>query len=177
VGGKFTALGPDFRRWTTHDSDIALVITQASDHLLSYDRMAMRKRVEEELAEGNYSFSYFGPDSSLFTDLEQLFENYSGLGSRRFRKYLHDGQEAERYDQQAGTFAPWEDLPADTDLLFHEGLHGAIKTETEDVASHVDQLIGVVPVINLEWIQKLHRDKLARGYSTGRDRHHSPANA
>ena len=26
--------------------------------------------------------------------------------------------------------------------------------------------IGVVPVINLEWIQKIHRDKASRGYST-----------
>jgi phosphoribulokinase len=26
-------------------------------------------------------------------------------------------------------------------------------------------LIGVVPIINLEWIQKLHRDKAARGHS------------
>ena len=34
-----------------------------------------------------------------------------------------------------------------------------------DIARHVDLLIGVVPVINLEWIQKLHRDKSTRGYS------------
>ena len=35
-----------------------------------------------------------------------------------------------------------------------------------DVAKHPDLLIGVVPVINLEWIQKLHRDRSMRGYST-----------
>jgi phosphoribulokinase len=34
------------------------------------------------------------------------------------------------------------------------------------VARHPDLLVGVVPVINLEWIQKLHRDKALRGYST-----------
>ena len=38
--------------------------------------------------------------------------------------------------------------------------------EGVDVAQHVDLLIGVVPVINLEWIQKIHRDKSTRGYST-----------
>ena len=35
-----------------------------------------------------------------------------------------------------------------------------------DIASHVDLRIGVVPIINLEWIQKIHRDKAQRGYST-----------
>ena len=35
-----------------------------------------------------------------------------------------------------------------------------------DIAQHPDLLIGVVPVINLEWIQKLWRDKAKRGYST-----------
>jgi phosphoribulokinase len=39
-------------------------------------------------------------------------------------------------------------------------------TEKVDVAQHADLLIGVVPVINLEWTQKLHRDKAKRGYST-----------
>src|SRR4029079_5560015 len=34
-----------------------------------------------------------------------------------------------------------------------------------DVGRHVDLLIGVTPVVNLEWIQKLHRDKSTRGYS------------
>jgi len=29
----------------------------------------------------------------------------------------------------------------------------------------VDLLIGVVPIINLEWIQKIHRDTAERGYS------------
>jgi phosphoribulokinase len=131
-----------------------------------YDRLAMREKMEEELTQGNYSFSHFGPDSNLFAELEALFESYGRHGTGRFRKYLHDDLEAESYGQAPGTFTPWEDLPSDTDLLFYEGLHGAIRTETEDVARHVDLLIGVVPVINLEWIQKLHRDKLARGYST-----------
>lgn len=64
-----------------------------------------------------------------------------------------------------GTFTEWEDLPVGTDCLFYEGLHGAVQTETVDVARHVDLLIGVVPTINLEWIQKLHRYTKLRGYS------------
>ena len=57
-------------------------------------------------------------------------------------------------------------MPEGSDLLFYEGLHGAVMTETVNVAQHADLKIGVVPVINLEWIQKLHRDRADRGYST-----------
>ena len=39
-------------------------------------------------------------------------------------------------------------------------------TDEVDIAQHADLLIGVVPVINLEWIQKIHRDQATRGYST-----------
>ena len=50
--------------------------------------------------------------------------------------------------------------------MFYEGLHGAAACEGIDVAAHADLKVGVVPIINLEWIQKLHRDKAQRGYST-----------
>ena len=86
-------------------------------------------------------------------------------GTCRVRKYLHDQEEAAPFGQEPGTFTPWEDIPPGSDLLFYEGLHGGLKTEEVDVARHVDLLIGVVPTINLEWIQKLHRDKTARGHS------------
>ena len=36
-----------------------------------------------------------------------------------------------------------------------------------DARSRADLKIGVVPVINLEWIQKIHREKEQRGYSEG----------
>ena len=39
-------------------------------------------------------------------------------------------------------------------------------TETANLAKLADLKIGVVPVINLEWIQKIHRDRASRGYST-----------
>ena len=131
-----------------------------------YDRAEMAQRMTEETAAGNHAFSHFGPAANLFEELEALFRDYAAEGSGRFRKYLHDDEEAAPYDQQPGTFTPWQDVPPDADLLFYEGLHGAIRTDRVDVARYPDLLIGVVPVINLEWIQKIHRDKSARGYST-----------
>jgi len=136
------------------------------DSFHRFDRQDMKQRMAEELSRGNQSFSHFGPDSNLFEELETLFREYGERGTGRFRKYLHDDQEAAPYGQPPGTFTPWEDLKPDTDLLFYEGLHGAIATNGVDVARHVDLSIGVVPVINLEWIQKLHRDKEKRGYTT-----------
>jgi phosphoribulokinase len=50
--------------------------------------------------------------------------------------------------------------------LFYEGLHGGVVTDRINVAQYVDVLVGVVPIVNLEWIQKIHRDKMVRGYST-----------
>jgi len=131
-----------------------------------YDRAEMKARMTEELARGNQHFSHFGPENNLFEELEALFRSYANTGTGRTRKYLHDEAEAALYGLKAGTFTAWEELPADTDVLFYEGLHGAVVSDKVNIAQHVDLLIGVVPVINLEWIQKLHRDKAARGYST-----------
>jgi len=131
-----------------------------------YNRAEMREKMAEETARGNHHFSHFGPETNLFEELEALFRAYGESGRGRSRKYLHDKDEAAPFAQEPGTFTPWEDLPADTDLLFYEGLHGAVTTDTVNVARHADLLIGVVPVMNLEWIQKLHRDRAARGYST-----------
>ncbi len=136
------------------------------DSFHRYDRKEMREHQAEAERAGNRHFSHFGPDTNLFGELEQLFRSYSETGSGKRRKYLHDAGEAKPYNQEPGTFTGWEDLPADTDLLFYEGLHGAVKTADVDVARYPDLLIGVVPVINLEWIQKLYRDKHVRGYST-----------
>jgi phosphoribulokinase len=130
-----------------------------------YDRAQMKQRMADEVARGNQGFSHFGPESNLFAELEALFRQYAESATGRYRKYLHDDAEAAPYGQPPGTFTAWEDLPADTDLLFYEGLHGAVAHGEIDVGRHVDLLIGVVPVINLEWIQKLHRDKKMRGYS------------
>jgi phosphoribulokinase len=131
-----------------------------------HDRAAMKQKMAEELARGNQHVSHFGPENNLFEELEALFRDYAASGRGRTRKYLHNAEEAAPYAQQPGTFTPWQEIEPDTDLLFYEGLHGGVVTDKVNVARHVDLLIGVVPVINLEWIQKLHRDRAARGYST-----------
>jgi phosphoribulokinase len=130
-----------------------------------YDRDGMRAKMEEAQAKGATNFSHFGPEANLFEELETLFRVYGESGIGKARKYLHEEEEAALHQQRAGTFTPWEDLPAGTDMLFYEGLHGAVVTDRVNVATHADLLIGVVPVINLEWVQKLHRDRLVRGYS------------
>jgi phosphoribulokinase len=130
-----------------------------------YDRLEMRAQMAEAQKRGHTSFSHFGPEANLFEEIETLFQQYSETGTGTVRRYLHNEEEAAPYGQKPGTFTPWEPIPEGTDMMFYEGLHGAVKTETVDVARHADLLIGVVPIINLEWIQKLHRDKSARGHS------------
>ena len=131
-----------------------------------YDRTEMKQQMTEALARGNQHLSHFGPENNLFAELESLFLTYSESGAGRIRKYLHNAEEAVPHQKQPGTFTDWEDLQSGSDLLFYEGLHGAIVTDKVNVAQHADLLIGVVPVINLEWIQKLHRDRGTRGYTT-----------
>ncbi len=142
----------------------AAVIEGDSFH--RFDRKEMKLRLAEAEKAGNRHFSHFGPENNLFSELEALFRDYAESGTGKSRKYLHDAEEAAPYRQEPGTFTPWESLAGDTDLLFYEGLHGAVVTPEVDIARHPDLLIGVVPVINLEWIQKLYRDKKQRGYST-----------
>ncbi|MCX2862217.1 phosphoribulokinase [Paucibacter sp. PLA-PC-4] len=136
------------------------------DSFHRYDRAEMKARQAEAERAGNGHFSHFGPENNLFAELEQLFRSYGECGQGRYRHYLHDADEAAPYQQPPGTFTPWQDLAPDTQLLFYEGLHGAVVTPEVDIARHPDLLIGVVPVINLEWIQKIWRDKSKRGYST-----------
>jgi phosphoribulokinase len=128
-----------------------------------YDREKMQEKMIDMQRQGYANFSHFGPEANLFEELEALFREYGERGSGRVRRYLHNEEEARPYGLKAGMFTPWEDLAAGTNVLFYEGLHGAVKTEKVNIARHADLLIGIVPSINLEWIQKLHRDKCARG--------------
>ncbi|MBK8337134.1 MAG: phosphoribulokinase [Sterolibacteriaceae bacterium] len=136
------------------------------DSFHKFDRKEMKVAIAEAAKRGNHHFSHFGPESNLFEEIEALFREYGQSGGGKVRKYLHDDEEAAPYKQEPGTFTAWEDIAPGTDLLFYEGLHGAVKTDKVDVGRHVDLKIGVVPIINLEWIQKLHRDKTQRGYTT-----------
>ena len=134
------------------------------DSFHRYEREAMRNLMAEHAARGE-NLSHFGPEANLFAELEEVFRLYGETGKGKIRKYLHNEEEAAPYRENPGEFTPWEDIPAGTDALFYEGLHGGIVTDSVNVARHVDLLVGVVPIINLEWIQKLHRDKKTRGYS------------
>ena len=133
------------------------------DSFHRFDRFEMREAVAEALEDGG-NLSHFGAEANLFRELEDLFRQYGETGTGKRRYYLHSEEEAKPFNQQPGTFTPWEDIASNTDLLFYEGLHGGVHTEEVDIAQHVDLLIGVVPIVNLEWIQKIHRDTKERGY-------------
>lgn len=140
-----------------------LVIEGDSYH--RYDRVAMKAAMEKAETAGNTSFSHFGPEANVFDKLSETFESYGKNGSCERRYYLHSEEEAQPFGQKPGEFTAWEQIDAGTDLLFYEGLHGGVATDDVDVSKHVDLLIGVVPIVNLEWIQKIHRDCEQRGYS------------
>ncbi len=127
------------------------------DSFHRYNRIEMKQMIEHADREGK-TLSHFGPEANLFDKLEELFRVYSQTGTGNRRYYLHNEAEAEPYGQEPGTFTDWAPLPENTDLLFYEGLHGGVVTKDANVAQWVDLLIGVVPSVNLEWIQKINRD-------------------
>jgi phosphoribulokinase len=130
-----------------------------------YDRDEMAATMAAAESAGNHHFSHFGPEANLFDELAAVFAEYGERGTGRTRHYVHDEAEAETYGSPPGTFSAWEEFEPGSDVLFYEGLHGAVVTDTVDVAQHVDLKIGVVPVVNLEWIQKIERDRSTRGHS------------
>ena len=130
-----------------------------------FERAEMRDRVRKaDLGEGP-RISHFGPASNLLADLAGTFSEYGQTGQGKVRRYVHDEIEAKELASPPGSFTPWAPMDPASDLLFYEGLHGGYVGDAADVARHVDLLAGVVPIINLEWIQKLHRDQNMRGYS------------
>ncbi|MEU4217303.1 phosphoribulokinase [Actinoplanes sp. NPDC026623] len=162
-GAGTTSVTRTFQHIFRREGLTAAIVEGDSFH--RYDREEMKRATAAAAATGNPNFCHFGPEANLLPELAGLFEEYGKTGTGRLRRYLHDDEEAAPFGQDAGTFTPWESIPPGTDLLFYEGLHGAIVTPDADVARHADLRIGVVPIINLEWIQKLHRDRTQRGYS------------
>ena len=140
------------------------------DSFHRYDRATMREQMDQAHRDGVY-FSHFGEAANQFELLEQLFRTYGETGAGQKRFYLHNDEEAQQHSERlgatlhSGQFSPWEDTGSDTDLLFYEGLHGLVKNDDVDMTRYVDLKVGVVPVVNLEWIQKIHRDSAERGYS------------
>ena len=129
-----------------------------------YNRIDMAEKVAEEQRLGNPNFTHFAEDANELERLEAVFAQYGATGTGQTRSYVHDDQEAAEFGVPPGHFTEWREIE-ESDLLFYEGLHGCAKTATVDLAQHADLKIGVVPVINLEWIQKIHRDRATRGYS------------
>jgi len=142
----------------------AASVTGDAFHRLN--RAEMRDELARRTEAGDHTFSHFSLDANVLDALEALLRSYGETGTGRIRHYCHDEEDQRRYGVAPGNFTAWEDVPEGTDLLFYEGLHGAVCIDGLDIARHVDLKIGVVPVINLEWIQKIHRDRAARGYTT-----------
>jgi phosphoribulokinase len=168
-GAGTTTVKRAFEHVFRRESLTPVVIEGDSFHSLS--RMEFREAVKKAEAAVNISFSNFGPEANHFDKLGELFKTYGESGTGKKRYYIHSDQEAAEHNARLNTnltpgeFTPWEDIPAGTDLLFYEGLHGLVKTDTIDASAHVDLGVGVVPIINLEWIQKIFRDNAERGYS------------
>lgn len=136
--------------------------------------------LENAHASGRH-LSWFGPECNHFAELEALFRGYARSGGGMLREYAHNEKHATKLGIPVGEFSDWKPLPPGSDLLFYEGQHGGVVAQTwtrrkvdtrhfptgidrrvnargVDVAQYVDLLIGIVPAINLEWIQKIHRD-------------------
>jgi len=125
-----------------------------------YNRLEFRKQAKEQEATGK-RLSHFSDEANLFDKIAELFDSYQRTGKGMARTYVHDDEEAKVYGVEAGQFTEWREIGEGSDLLFYEGLHGGV----EEVRPYVDLMLGVVPVVNLEWIQKIHRDTEMRGYS------------
>lgn len=146
----------------------AAIIEGDSYH--KYNRAEMRAMMKEASEQGR-NLSHFGLEANVLDKLETLFREYGETGSGQRRYYLHSSEEAEHHNGRLGTsnqpgeFTPWESIEGGTDMLFYEGLHGAVVDKDINLAQYADLLVGVVPIVNLEWIQKIHRDNAERGYS------------
>jgi phosphoribulokinase len=162
-GAGTTTVMKSFAHIFRREGIAAQVIEGDSFH--RFDRTEMRERVRRADHGEGEPISHFGPESNLLAELDRTFGAYAEIGGGQVRRYIHDAAEARELSGEAGTFTAWQPMADGSDLLFYEGLHGGYKGAEADVARHVDLLVGVVPIINLEWIQKLHRDQTLRGYS------------
>lgn len=131
-----------------------------------FNRVDMRAELDRRAAAGNPTFSHFSYEANELAELERVFRTYGETGAGQTRTYVHDEIEAARTGVAPGNFTAWAPFQDNSDLLFYEGLHGAVVNDQVNLAKLADLKIGVVPVINLEWTQKIHRDRAQRGYST-----------
>lgn len=149
--------------------------------------------VFKDAADNGRPISHFGPEANMLNRLESLFREYARSGTGLVREYIEDYEMAARHGLPVGSYTPWEEIEPKSDLLFYEGQHGGCTEATWsrrtmsrshnpvvikarhkladfqdaglDVAQWVDLLIGVVPIINVEWIQNIHQDCTKKGCS------------
>ncbi len=131
-----------------------------------FNRADMKAELDKRYAAGDATFSHFSYEANELKELENVFRTYGETGKGRTRHYVHDAAESKKYGVAPGEFTEWAPFENGSDLLFYEGLHGSVKNDEVDLTRFADLKIGIVPVINLEWIQKIHRDRSARGYTT-----------
>jgi phosphoribulokinase len=162
-GAGTTTVKHTFQQIFRRENITAVTIEGDAFHL--HDRAAMKKAIAEAEAQGNNHLSHFSPEANLLDELENTFRSYGETGTGKTRHYVHDLEEELALGCPAGTFTPWKDLEPGSDVLLYEGLHGAVVAGNVNVAQYADLKIGVVPVVNLEWIQKIHRDRASRGYT------------
>lgn len=154
------------------------------DGFLRYDDDETDNLVLQAKSEGK-SLSCYGPDLNDFSKLESCFKEYAEKATGCLRYKVNQANQ-HQYDVAPGRFTEWQKIPADTDCLFYEGMHGgvvaqswtrrkstdavAVKQERRsgrsgegvNAAQYVDLLIGVAPAINLEWIQRIQGDRIKR---------------
>ncbi|OQX32420.1 MAG: phosphoribulokinase [Candidatus Sedimenticola endophacoides] len=135
-----------------------LLITGSGFH--RYERDEMNRMAEE-----SHPLTHFSPLANHMDLLEKLFREFSESGQGRFRHYIHSEADVRQHNRPMGTFTPWEEIPEGTDLLVYKGLHGAYIGDGIDLTRYADFTIGVAPIVNLEWIQKIHNDINNRGYT------------
>ena len=126
-----------------------------------YSRQDMYIEMDKAKAKGEV-LSHFSPKGNHLDKLESLFFQYAAVGKGEYRHYLHTADTAKQFDQEPGTFTPWQKMDPDTDLLLYRGLHGAAIDDDIDIAQYPDLLIGVVPNVNLEWKRRMFRDTASR---------------
>lgn len=150
------------------------------DSFYRHEKAEMERLIAESTQRGK-PISYFGPEANLFEKQEAVFAQYAKSGSAEMRHYVSDEADVAQFGRPIGTFTPWKKMAPGSDLLFYDGMHGGAaahswtrrqanpahlpqgkerrgKAKGVNAAQHVDLLIGIVPAVNLEWIQKIHRD-------------------
>ena len=128
----------------------------------SFHRFTRQEMEQNE--EVPQAITHFNPEANLLGELEDLFATFSLSGTGKTRHYIHSEEDSITHKTKIGHFSAWKQI-APADFLFYDGLHAGHIDENINIAKKVDLLIGVTPIINLEWIQKIERDKLVRGYT------------